>query len=385
MLDYYRVLQNLSSQDRMIQNMARDFLSAEVAPSIQGYWEDGIFPSHIVKKFGELGFLGPNLSKEYGSGGIGSIAHGLIMYELERIDSGLRSFASVQGSLVMYPIHRYGSEDQKREYLPKLASGEAIGCFGLTENDGGSDPAGMKTTARRDGDTYILNGTKMWITNGSIADIAIIWAKDEQAEVCGFVIPTDISGFQANNIKHKMSMRASVTSEIVMDNVRVPTSTILPKAIGMKAPLSCLTEARYGIAWGALGALEAVYDVALTFSQRRNTFGKPIAARQLVQQKLVDMVSDHTKGLLMAWKLGSLKDQGTMDYLQVSMAKRDNVRAALMASRKARDILGASGIMLDHDVIRHMLNLETLDTYEGTYDIHTLVLGRDLTGYNALT
>ncbi len=384
MLDYYRVLQNLPSQDRMIQNMARDFLSTEVAPRMNDYWEEGIFPTHLVKRIGELGFLGPNLSKEYGSSGISSIAHGLIMYELERIDSGLRSFASVQGSLVMYPIHRYGSDDQKREYLPKLASGEIIGCFGLTENDGGSDPAGMKTSVRRDGDTYILNGTKMWITNGSIADIAIIWAKDEQAGVCGFVIPTNVRGFQANRIKHKMSMRASVTSEIVMDNVRVPTSTILPESKGMKAPLSCLTEARYGIAWGALGALEAVYDVALNFSKRRSTFGKPIASRQMVQQKLVDMVSDHTKGLLMAWRLGTLKDQGMMDYLQVSMAKRDNVRAALTASREARGILGASGITLDHDVIRHMLNLETLDTYEGTYDIHTLVLGRDLTGLNAL-
>ena len=312
------------------------------------------------------------------------MSYGLIMYELERVDSGFRSFASVQGALVMYPIYRYGSEEQKRKYLPQLAAGKMVGCFGLTEHDGGSDPGAMKTRARRDGESYILNGVKMWITNGNIADIAIIWAKDDDDVVRGFVVPTDTPGFQANAIKHKMSMRASVTSELVMDEVRIPASQMLPEARGLGAPLSCLTQARYGIAWGALGSLEAVYEDALSFSQSRSTFAKPIASRQLVQTKLVDMVTDHTNGLLLAWRLGVMKDAGTMHHTHVSMAKRKNVRAALNAARNAREILGGSGITLEHPTIRHMLNLETVDTYEGTYDVHTLILGRDITGHNAL-
>ncbi|MCH9040169.1 MAG: acyl-CoA dehydrogenase family protein [Chloroflexi bacterium] len=384
MLDYFQVLDALSSEDRQVQSAARDFMEAEVRPNIAGWWEDGVFPRDIVPKLGEMGFLGANLPREYGASGINNVAYGLIMYELERADSGFRSFASVQGALVMYPIYRYGSEEQKRQYLPKLASGEIVGCFGLTEHNGGSDPGGMETRARKDGESYVINGTKMWITNGGIADIAVVWAKDDEDTVRGFIVPTDTPGFQANEIKRKMSMRASVTSELVFDDVRVPASQVLPESRGLSAPLSCLTQARYGIAWGALGALEAVYEDALAFSQNRSTFGKPIASRQLVQSKLVDMLSDHTRGLLLAWRLGVLKDEGKMSHTHVSMAKRENVRTALKAARVAREMLGASGITLDYSVIRHMLNLETVDTYEGTYDVHSLVLGRDITGHNAL-
>jgi glutaryl-CoA dehydrogenase len=384
MLDYFQVLDALSTEDRQVQTAARDFMEAEVRPHIAQWWEDGVFPRDMVNKLGEMGFLGANLPKEYGSSGINNVAYGLIMYELERIDSGFRSFASVQGALVMYPIYRYGSEEQKQQYLPKLASGEMVGCFGLTEHNGGSDPGGMETRARKDGESYVINGTKMWITNGSIADIAIVWAKDEGGTVRGFIVPTDTPGFQANDIKHKMSMRASVTSELVFDNVRIPATQIMPEVKGLSAPLSCLTQARYGIAWGVLGALEGVYEDALAFTQNRSTFGKPIASRQIVQAKLVDMLADHTRGLLMAWRLGVLKDEGNMSHTHVSLAKRENVRAALKASRVAREMLGASGITLDYSIIRHMLNLETVDTYEGTYDVHSLVLGRDITGHNAL-
>jgi glutaryl-CoA dehydrogenase len=384
MLDYFQVLDALSTEDRQVQTAARDFMESEVRPHIAQWWEDSVFPRDMVNKLGEMGFLGANLPKEYGSSGINNVAYGLIMYELERIDSGFRSFASVQGALVMYPIYRYGSEEQKWQYLPKLASGEMVGCFGLTEHNGGSDPGGMETRARKDGESYVINGIKMWITNGSIADIAVVWAKDEEDTVRGFIVPTDTPGFQANEIKHKMSMRASVTSELVFDNVRIPASQQMPDVKGLSAPLSCLTQARYGIAWGALGALEGVYEDALAFSQDRSTFGKPIASRQIVQAKLVDMLADHTQGLLLAWRLGVLKDEGNMSHTHVSLAKRENVRAALKAARVAREMLGASGITLDYSIIRHMLNLETVDTYEGTYDVHSLVLGRDITGHNAL-
>ena len=331
-----------------------------------------------------MGYFGANLPAEYGAAGINNISYGLIMYELEHVDSGLRSFASVQGALVMYPIYSYGSEEQKREYLPKLASGEMIGCFGLTEHEGGSDPGAMRTRAVKDGESYLLNGSKMWITNGNIADVALVWAADDDGVVSGFLVPTNTPGFTANAIKHKMSMRASVTSELVMEDCRVPASTMLPDVAGLRGPLSCLTQARYGITWGVLGAIEAVYQDALDFAQTRETFGQPIASRQLVQDKLVDMVSDHTRGLLLSWRLAVLKDQGKMGFTQVSLAKRENVRTALEAARSAREILGGSGIVLEHPAIRHMLNLETVDTYEGTHDVHTLILGRDLTGHNAL-
>jgi glutaryl-CoA dehydrogenase len=384
MLDYSDVLGMLSDDERQVQATARDFLDAEAMPDNADWWERGEFPRHLVPRLGEMGYLGANLPVEYGAAGVNSVAYGLLMYELERVDSALRSFASVQGALVMYPIYRYGSEEQKREYLPELAAGRLVGCFGLTEHEGGSDPGAMKTTARREGESYVLNGAKMWITNGSIADVALVWAKDDDGTVRGFLVPTDTPGFAANEIKHKMSMRASVTSELVFDECRVAVSQVLPEAEGLRAPLACLTQARYAIAWGALGALEAVYSDALEFAQQRTTFGKPIAARQLVQAKLVDMVADHTRGLLLAWRLAVLKDQGKLGYALVSLAKRENVRSALNAARSAREVLGGSGIVLEHRTIRHMLNLETVVTYEGTHDIHTLILGRDITGHNAL-
>ena len=385
MFDFYQVTELLTPEEREIQKAARKFLEAEALPHIAKWWENAEFPVHLIRKFGEMGFLGTTIPSEYGGMGASAAAYGVVAYELERIDSGLRSFCSVQSSLVMYPIWAYGSEEQKRAYLPKLATGEYVGCFGLTEADGGSDPdSNMKTRARRDGGDYILNGSKMWITNGNLAHIAIIWAKDDEGIVRGFIVPTDTKGFKANKIQHKASLRASVTSELVLEDVRVPASAMLPGVKGLKGPLSCLTQARFGIAWGALGALEAVYTEALEFAKSRTTFGAPIASRQLVQEKLVRMAADHTKGLLLAWRLAQLKDAGTLKPAQVSLGKRDNVRAALNAARAAREILGGSGITLEYHSIRHMLNLETVDTYEGTHDIHTLILGRELTGQNAL-
>jgi glutaryl-CoA dehydrogenase len=374
----------LTPEEKEIQKAARRFLEKEALPHIRDWWEEGVFPTHLIPKFGEMGFLGPTLPPEYGGAGVSSAAYGLMAYELERVDSGLRSFASVQSSLVMYPIYAFGSEAQKREFLPRLARGEMVGCFGLTEPDGGSDPHGnMKTRARLEGDTWVLTGTKMWITNGNLAHIAIVWAKDEAGRVLGFIVPTDSKGFQAREVKRKMSLRASVTSELILDEVRVPESLRLPQAEGLKAPLSCLTQARFGIAWGAMGALEAVYAEAVAFAGSRSTFGEPIAKKQLVQAKLAEMLAWHTEGLLLAWRLARLKDEGKLKPAQVSLAKRQNVKKALEAARLARDILGGSGITLEYHAIRHMLNLETVYTYEGTHDIHTLVLGREITGLSA--
>ena len=384
MLDLYDVNGLLDTDERQVRSVARRYMDSEILPEIGSWWEEGTFPRELATAFGDLGFLGPNLPEEYGGAGLSNVGYGLIMYELERADSGLRSFASVQGALVMYPIYAYGSEEQKREYLPELASGRKIGCFGLTEADGGSDPGAMKTRARRDGDDWVLNGTKMWITNGNISDIAVVWAKDDGGAVQGFIVPTETAGFEANLVKHKMSLRASVTSELVLEDVRVPDSQRLPGGTGLRAPLGCLTQARYGIAWGAMGSLEAVYAEALDFAQSRETFGRPIAGRQLVQHKLVEMATDHTTGMLLAWRLGHLKDAGEMNFAQVSLAKRNNVRRALQGARAAREILGGSGITLEYGSIRHMMNLETVDTYEGTYDIHTLIVGRQLTGQGAL-
>ncbi|ALJ91324.1 acyl-CoA dehydrogenase family protein [Thermus aquaticus] len=385
MLDFYALEDLLTPEEKEIQKAARRFLEKEALPHIRDWWEKGVFPTHLIPRFGEMGFLGPTLPPEYGGAGVTSAAYGLMAYELERVDSGLRSFASVQSSLVMYPIYAFGSEAQKREFLPRLARGELVGCFGLTEPDGGSDPHGnMKTKARLEGDTWVLTGTKMWITNGNLAHIAIVWAKDEAGRVLGFIVPTDSKGFQAREVKHKMSLRASVTSELILDEVRVPESLRLPKAEGLKAPLSCLTQARFGIAWGAMGALEAVYTEAVAFAGSRYTFGEPIAKKQLVQAKLAEMLAWHTEGLLLAWRLARLKDEGKLKPAQVSLAKRQNVKKALEAARLARDILGGSGITLEYHAIRHMLNLETVYTYEGTHDIHTLVLGREITGLNAL-
>lgn len=383
MLDYYRISDFFTIEERQIQAAARQFVQDNVIPNVSQWWEQELLPAGLIKQLGALGFLGASLPTDYGCAGVSSVAYGLIMYELERADSGLRSFAGVQSALVMYPIHTYGSEEQRRAYLPGLSTGEMVGCFGLTEHEGGSDPAVMNTRARKEGDYYVLTGTKIWISNGGIADIALVWAADDDGVVQGFLIHTDSAGFQINEIKHKMSFRLSVTSELVLDGVRVHKSQVLPGVQGLKGPLSCLTQARYGIVWGALGALETVYEEALSFAKSRVTFGHPIATRQLVQAKLADMLTDHTQGLLTAWRLGTLKDEGAMKHTQVSLAKRNNVRSALKAARNAREILGASGITLDYASIRHMLNLETVDTYEGTYDIHTLVLGRDITGFNA--
>jgi glutaryl-CoA dehydrogenase len=383
-LDYLDLDGLLTPDEREVQRSTRRFLEAEALPVIRDAWSRGAFPRALVPRFGAQGLLGANLPAEHGGAGISAVGYGLINYELERIDSGLRSFASVQSALVMYPIASFGSDDQRRTWLPELASGRMIGCFGLTEPDGGSDPAGnMKTRARRDGGDFVITGSKVWITNGAIAAVALIWAKDDDGALRGFLVPCDARGFSARDVPEKMSLRASVTSELVLDEVRVPASAALPGATGLKAVLSCLTQARYGIAWGSLGALGAVYDEALAFAQTRSTFGKPIAARQLVQEKLVRMVSDHSRGLLVAWRLGRLKDAGALRPTQVSLAKRDNVRAALAAARSAREILGAAGISLEHQAIRHMLNLETVDTYEGTHDVHTLIVGRDLTGASA--
>ena len=384
MLDFYQTLEMFTPEERQVQSSTRQFLEAEALPHIQEWWEEGVFPEHLATRFGEMGYMGATLPAEYGGSGLSNVAYGLICYELERIDSGLRSFISVTGGLVMYPILTFGSEEQKKQYLPPLASGEIIGCFGLTEHDGGSDPAAMKMRAHKDGDDYVLNGVKMWISDGHIADIAIVWAKDDEGAVRGFIVPTDLPGFTANPIKHKMSMRASATSELVLDDVRVPARQMLPESKGMRGPLSTLTQARFGICWGALGVIEDVYTEALRFAQNRVTFGQPIASRQLVQAKLADMLADHTKGLLLAWRMGKLKDAGSLTPVHVSLAKRENVRAALKAARSARDILGGSGITLEYHSIRHMLNMETVDTYEGTYDIHTLILGREITGVNAL-
>ena len=383
MLDFYAIGDLLTPEERQVQAALRRFLDAEALPHIGRWWEDGVFPAHLVPKLAGMGLFGSTLPGVHGGETISNVAYGLIMYELERVDSGLRSFVSVQSSLVMYPIHRYGSDEQRAEFLPPLASGEMVGCFGLTESEGGSDVAAMATRARRDGDSYVLDGTKMWISNGGIAGVALVWAKDDEGDVRGFLVPADADGFAANPVERKMSLRASVTSELVLDGVRVPADRMLPGAKGLAAPLSCLTQARYGIAWGALGALEAVYTEAVEFARNRRTFGKPIASRQLVQAKLARMLADHTSGLLRAWRLGRLKDEGKADHTQVSLAKRENVRAALEGARAARDVLGAAGITLDHHAIRHMLNLETVDTYEGTYDVHTLVLGRHVTGENA--
>lgn len=384
MLDYYRISDQFTDEERQMQASVREFLDAEARPHAAGWWERGEFPHHLVRRFADMGLIGANMPREYGGAEVGSVAYGLVMYELERIDSGLRSFASVQGALCMYPILTYGSEEQRRMYLPAIASGRTIGCFGLTEHSGGSDPGAMQTRARREGGSYVLNGVKVWISYGTIADIAVIWARDEDdGEVRGFVVPTDTPGFTARKIERQMSLRISGASELVMEDARIPASAMLPRARGLSAALSCLTRARYGIAWGVLGALEDVYCEALDFARARKTFGKPIAARQLVQDKLATMLTSHTSGLLRAWHLGRLADAGNLRHTHVSLAKRENTRTALEGARLAREILGGSGITLDHCALRHLLNLETVDTYEGTRDIHTLVLGRDSTGIDA--
>jgi glutaryl-CoA dehydrogenase len=381
-VDYYEVEGLLSEEERMMRDLARAFTDEQILPIITRHFREGIFPTGLVRRMGELGFLGANL-QGYGCAGINNVAYGLILQELERGDSGVRSFASVQGSLVMYPIYTFGSEAQKQRWLPRLAAGEAVGCFGLTEPDFGSDPGNMATKAVRVGSEYVLNGTKLWITNGSIADVAVVWAKLDGV-IRGFLVEKGTPGFTARDIHGKHSMRASVTSELSFQDCRFPGDNLLPKTEELRSPLSCLNQARYGIAWGAVGAAVACYQASLTYSRRRIQFGKPIASFQLVQQKLVHMLTEITKAQLLCLQLGRLKDAGRLRHTQVSLAKRNNVAAALEIARLARDIHGANGIVDEYPVIRHLLNLESVFTYEGTHDIHTLILGRDITGISAL-
>lgn len=381
-VDYYAVDDLLTDEERMIRTTVRDFVEREAVPIIEGCHAREEFPRRLIPRMAELGFYGANLTG-YGCAGLNNIAYGLICQELERCDSGLRSMVSVQGSLCMYPIHAFGSEAQKQRWLAPMAAGTAIGCFGLTEPDHGSDPGGMETRARADGDHYIISGTKRWITNGSIADVAIVWAKTSDG-IRGFLIEKGRPGFSAHDIKGKFSLRASITSELVLEEVRVPRENMLPGVGGLKGPFSCLTQARFGIVWGAIGAAMACYHTALDYAKNRKQFDKPLAGFQLVQQKLVHMLTEITKGQLLAWRLGQLKDHGKLRPAQVSLAKRNNVGNALEIARLARDILGANGIVNDYPIIRHLLNLETVNTYEGTYDMHTLIIGRDITGEDAI-
>ncbi|PYM08720.1 MAG: acyl-CoA dehydrogenase [Candidatus Rokuibacteriota bacterium] len=382
-VDYYGVDALLTEDERMVRDAIRDWVEAEYLPIVTEHHRAGTFPVDVIPKLGELGVFGATL-KGYGCAGLNHVAYGLIMQELERGDSGLRSTASVQSGLVMYPIYAYGSDAQKDRWLPALASGAKVGCFGLTEPDHGSDPGTMKARAVRRGDSWVLNGTKLWITNGSIADVAVVWAKDaEDHEIYGYLVPRGTPGFSTLDIPGKFSMRASITSELSFQDCRIPVENRLPGVKGLKGPLGCLSQARYGIAWGAVGAAMACYDWALQYAQQRIQFAKPIAAFQLVQQKLVWMVTEITKAQLLCLQLGRLKDEGKARPQQISMAKMNNAQMALESARMARDILGAAGIVDEHPVIRHMLNLETVNTYEGTHDIHTLIIGRDITGLDA--
>ena len=382
-LDFFNIDALLSEEETITRDMVRKFVDKEVIPIIGEHWEAATFPMALVPKLAELGVFGPFVPAKYGGAEASYTLYGLICQELERGDSGVRSFASVQGSLVMYPIWKFGSEEQKMEYLPKLASGKIIGCFGLTEPDAGSDPRSMLTRAHKDGNHWILNGTKMWITNGTIADIAVVWAKDDDGKIRGFVVHKDDKGYSAPEQKHKVSLRASVTSELVFEDVRIPADRELPNTSDLKSPLMCLTSARYGIAWGAVGVLQGVLDEAIKYSQERIMFGKPIASFQLTQQKLAELATDLTNSQLLAYRVGRLADEGKMKHYHVSMAKRHNVNAALLGARKVRSILGANGITLEYQAIRHMCNMESVQTYEGTFEVHTLILGEQLTGISA--
>ena len=382
-LDFLGISEHFSEEEIMVQKTANEFVVKEVMPIIDEHFENNTFPSEIVQELGKVGFLGPTIPEEYGCSGMSSIAYGLICQELERADSGVRSFASVQGSLVMYPIFAYGTEEQKKYWLPKLAAGEKVGCFGLTEPNFGSNPSGMITRAKKVDGGYILNGSKMWITNGSVADIAVVWAKDDNDEVRGFLVEKGLEGFSAPEMHGKLSLRASVTSEIVLENVFVKESALLPNVKGLKGPLGCLNQARYGIGWGALGAAMNLYETALQYSKDRIQFGKPIASFQLIQEKLVWMFNEITKGQLLALQVGRNKDNNSLKHSQVSMLKRNNVWVARESAKLAREILGANGITDDYPIMRHMMNIESVYTYEGTHEMHTLVLGHEITGIQA--
>ena len=381
--DHYNVDELLSEDHLLARTAVRDWVKKEVTPIIEDYSERAECPKHLFKGLAEIGAYGPSLPAEYGGGGMDEIAYGIIMQELERGDSGIRSMASVQGSLVMYPIYRFGSEEQKRKYLPKLGSGEYIGCFGLTEPDHGSNPSGMLTHYKDDGDHIILNGAKMWITNSPVADLAVVWAKDPEGKIRGVIVEKDTPGFSAPEIHGKWSLRASITGELVFEDCRVPKANILPEVAGLKGPLSCLSKARYGIAWGAIGAAQDCYDSALRYSMERIQFDKPIAGFQLTQKKLAEMITEITKAQLLAWRLGTLANEGKASPAQISMAKRNNVHMALVCAREARQIHGGMGITNEYPCMRHMMNLETVLTYEGTHDIHLLITGMEVTGLNA--
>jgi glutaryl-CoA dehydrogenase len=381
--DFLRLDEIFSDEERLARDTVRDFVSKEFLPRIQEHVrKDGSFPMELVPPMAELGLFGANL-EGYGCAGMNNIAYGLVMQELERGDSGLRSFASVQGSLVMYPIHAMGSDAQKERWLPELAAGRAIGCFGLTEPDFGSHASGMRTKAERKGSSWVLNGTKRWITNGTLSDVAVVWARTEEG-IRGFLVEKDRPGFETADMKGKFSLRASVTSELFLQDVEVPEENRLPGAQGMKGPLSCLTQARYGIAWGAIGAAMACYEEALEYSREREVQGGPLAGKQLTQEKLVFMITEITKAQLLALRVAQIKDAGELHHSMVSMIKRNNVDIACQIARMARDLLGANGIVDDYQAMRHMVNLETVRTYEGTHDVHTLILGEHVTGHRAI-
>ncbi len=386
-VDFYDVDSLLNEEERAVRDTVRSWVDEKLMPVIGEHYVEGKFPKHLIPGMAELGLFGANLPEAYGCAGLNNVAYGLIMQELERGDSGLRSFASVQGALVMYPIFAFGSEEQKKEWLPKLASGAAIGCFGLTEPDFGSNPGGMITTAKETKDGWVLNGAKMWITNGSTAQVAIVWAKTGALQdlngIRGFIVPTKTKGFTAKDQKGKLSLRASDTSELVLQDVHVPKDALLPKSGGLKSPLSCLTQARYGIAWGAVGAAMACYDEAVSYAKSRVMFDKPIGGFQLQQARLAEMLTEITKAQLLCVQLGRLKDRGTMTPQQVSLAKRNNVSMATDIAREARRLLGANGILAEYQAMRHLANLESVYTYEGTHDIHTLILGQEITGLSA--
>jgi glutaryl-CoA dehydrogenase len=381
--DYFAVDDLLNEEHLMVRNAVRQWVKKEVSPIIEDYCQRAAFPSQIIKGLGELGCFGPTIPSEYGGGGLDYIAYGLMMQELERGDSGIRSTASVQGSLVMFPIYTFGSEEQKLKYLPKLATGEMMGCFGLTEPDHGSNPAGMITNFKEAGDHVILNGAKMWISNAPFADIAVVWAKDEEGIIRGLIVERGMEGFSTPETKGKWSLRASATGELVFDNVKVPKENILPNAKGLKGPLTCLSSARYGIAWGVIGAAMDCYDTALRYSKERVQFDRPIGGFQLTQKKLAEMITEITKAQLLNWRLGVLKNEGKATPAQISMAKRNSCEVAANTARNARTILGGMGITGEFPVMRHMMNLESVMTYEGTHEIHLLITGMDVTGLDA--
>ena len=381
--DFYQIDDLLTEEHILIRNSVRDWVKRELSPIIEEYAQRAEFPHHIIKGLGEIGAFGPQLPAEYGCGGMDYTTYGLIMQELERCDSGIRSTASVQGSLVMYPIYKFGSEEQKHKYLPKLAKGELMGCFGLTEPDHGSNPGGMLTNFKDMGDHYLLNGAKMWISNAPFADIAVVWAKNEAGKVRGLIVERGYEGFTTPETHGKWSLRASATGELVFDNVKVPKENLLPNVEGLKGPLTCLNSARYGISWGAIGAAMDCYDSALRYSKERIQFGKPIAGFQLQQKKLAEMITEITKAQLLCWRLGELMNVGKATPAQISMAKRNNVEMAINIAREARQIHGAMGITGEYPIMRHSMNLESVITYEGTHDVHLLILGMEITGENA--